>query len=145
MKRIGSAVWRGSGKEGSGTLSTPSGALSAQPYSTRMRFQDEEGKSGTNPEELIAVALAGCFSMKASFDFTGAGFTPDELRTDAVLTMEQQGAHWSITKIVLQLDARIPRITDEDFHRIAAESKAACPVSRALSVPIEIEARLHRD
>ena len=145
MKRIGSAVWRGSGKEGSGTLSTPSGALSAQPYSTRMRFQDEEGKSGTNPEELIAVALAGCFSMKASFDFTGAGFTPDELRTDAVLTMEQHGAHWSITKIELQLDARIPRITDEDFHRIAAESKAACPVSRALSVPIEIEARLHRD
>jgi lipoyl-dependent peroxiredoxin len=145
MKRIGSAIWRGSGKEGSGTLTTPSGALSSQPYSTRMRFEDEDGRSGTNPEELIAAALAGCFSMKASFDFGGAGFVPDELRTDAVLTLEKQGVHWSITKITLQLDARIPGISDEDFHRIAAESKAACPVSRALSVPIDLEARLHRD
>jgi osmotically inducible protein OsmC len=109
-----------------------------------MRFVDEEGRSGTNPEELIAAALAGCFSMKASFDFTGAGFVPDELRTDAVLMMDKQGVHWSITKITLQLDARIPGISDEDFHRIAAEAKAACPVSRALSVPIDLEARLHR-
>jgi osmotically inducible protein OsmC len=145
MKRSGTAVWRGSGKEGSGTLSTPSGALTSQPYSAHLRFGDESGVNGTNPEELIAAAHAGCFTMKASFGFTGAGFVPDELRTEAVLTLEQQGVHWTIAKMVLQLDARIPGISDEEFHRIAADSKANCPVSKALSIPIELEARLHRD
>ena len=144
MKRTGSAVWRGSGKEGSGTLTTPSGVLKAQPYSTKVRFEDESGLTGTNPEELVAAAHAGCFNMAASFGFTRAGFPPEELKTDAIITLEQQGVHWSLTKVVLQLDARIPGISEEDFHRIAAETKGGCPISRALSVPIELEARLHK-
>jgi lipoyl-dependent peroxiredoxin len=145
MKRSGSAVWHGSGKEGSGQLTTTSGALSAQPYSTKLRFEDEDGRAGTNPEELIAAAHAGCFSMAASFALTAAGHVPEELRTTAEITLEQQqSGGFAMTKVVLSLDARVPGISDEDFHRIAAQAKANCPVSKALSLPIELEARLHR-
>ncbi len=143
MKRSGSAVWRGSGLEGTGSLTTPSGVLQGQPYSTKMRFQDAEGRSGTNPEELLAAAHAGCFSMALSFALTGAGFVPDELATKAEITMEQQGTAWSITHILLRLDARVPGIEDAEFQKIAEQAKASCPVSRALSVTIELEARLN--
>lgn len=144
MKRSGSAVWRGTGKEGAGTLDTTSGVLKGTPYNATWRFVDEDGRAGTNPEELIAAAHAGCFAMATAFALTNAGHAPDELKSSAEITLENQGNGWAMTKIILQLDAHVPGISDEDFHRIAATAKANCPVSKALSVPIELEARLHR-
>ncbi len=142
MQRTAQAVWKGTGKEGSGTLTTPSGALSAQPYSFKLRFQDEDGRNGTNPEELIAAAHAGCFSMALSFQLAGAGFTADALNTTAVLTLEPVDGNQTITKIVLQLSATIPGISAEQFQTLAETAKANCPVSRVLKADISLEATL---
>jgi lipoyl-dependent peroxiredoxin len=144
MKRKASAVWKGTGLEGAGHLNTTSGALSDLPYSTKMRFQDEEGRSGTNPEELIAAAHAGCFTMALSFQITGAGYTPDELRTDAVITMEKdpEGTGWTIHSSDLTLRGRVPGISGDEFQRLAEAAKAGCPVSRALSIEIRLDAKL---
>lgn len=142
LKRRGSAVWQGTGAEGSGTLSTFSGALQEQPYSTAMRFQSEDGRAGTNPEELIAAAHAACFNMALSFQLSGAGFTPDELRTGAVLTAEKQGEHWTITAVRLELRGRVPGISEERFHELAEAAKAGCPVSKVLNAEITLDARL---
>lgn len=142
MQRTAQAVWKGTGKEGSGTLTTPSGALSAQPYSFKLRFQDEDGRNGTNPEELIAAAHAGCFSMALSFQLAGAGFTADALNTTAVLTLEPVDGNQTITKIVLQLSATIPGISAEQFQTLAETAKANCPVSRVLKAEISLEATL---
>ena len=101
MRRSGKAVWLGTGLEGSGSLTTPSGVLAEQPYSTKMRFADAEGRSGINPEELIAAAHAGCFAMALSFQLTGAGFAPSALHVESVITMAQQGFDWSMAGIVL--------------------------------------------
>jgi osmotically inducible protein OsmC len=142
MKRTASATWHGTGKEGSGTLDTQSGVLRQHPYSFRTRFEDEEGRSGTNPEELIAAAHAGCFTMQLSFMLAGAGHTPTELRTNAVLTMEPVDGTQTITKIALALEATVPGISAEEFTRIANEAKAACPVSRVLRAEITLDAKL---
>lgn len=142
MKRMAHAVWNGNGKEGHGVLSTPSRALKDQPYSFKLRFVDEHGTAGTNPEELIAAAHAGCFSMALSFQLTNAGFPPTELRTSAELTLEQQPVGWTITGILLTVDGVVPGATAQQFAELAAAAKAGCPVSRALSVPISLEARL---
>ncbi|HMS01619.1 MAG TPA: OsmC family protein [Gemmatimonadaceae bacterium] len=143
MRRHAKAVWRGTGLEGGGTLTTPSGVLSEQPYSFKLRFQDAEGRAGTNPEELIAAAHAGCFAMALSFQLGGAGFPPDELAVDARIDMAQGDGGWSITQITLQLEATVPGITSEQFHALANAAKAGCPVSKALSaVPIALEATL---
>ncbi|WP_373062192.1 OsmC family protein [Gemmatimonas sp.] len=142
MQRTAHAVWKGTGKEGSGTLTTPSGALNAQPYSFKLRFQDEDGRNGTNPEELIAAAHAGCFSMALSFQLAGAGFTADELNTTAVLTMEPVDGNQTITKIVLKLSATIPGISAEQFQTLAETAKVNCPVSRVLKADISLEATL---
>ena len=142
MQRSGSAVWRGGGKEGQGTLTTPSGVLRDQPYSARLRFESESGREGTNPEELIAAAHAGCFSMALAFQLAGAGFAPEELRTDAKLTMERAGTEWSITAVRLELVARVPGIDDAKFQELAAKAKAGCPVSRVLNADITLDARL---
>jgi lipoyl-dependent peroxiredoxin len=142
MQRSGSAVWRGGGKDGSGTVSTTSGALNELPYSAKMRFEDESGRSGTNPEELIAAAHAGCFSMALAFQISGAGLTADELRTEAQLTMQKGDAGWSITKINLVLRARIPGIDDAKFQELANAAKAGCPVSRLLKAEITLDAKL---
>jgi osmotically inducible protein OsmC len=142
MQRSGSAVWRGGGKEGQGTLTTPSGVLRDQPYSARLRFESEDGREGTNPEELIAAAHAGCFSMALAFQLAGAGFTPEELRTDAKLTMERQGTEWSITAVRLELVARVPGIDEAKFQELANKAKAGCPVSRVLKADITLDARL---
>lgn len=142
MQRSAKAKWQGSGKEGSGWLTTTSGALKDQPYSTKVRFQDEAGTTGTNPEELIAAAHAGCFSMALSFQLTASGHVPTELRTEAVLTMEQQGGGFSITGIHLKLEGNVPGISEAQFSELAAAAKANCPVSRALSVPITLECTL---
>lgn len=142
MQRTAQAVWKGTGKEGSGTLTTPSGALNAQPYSFKLRFQDEDGRNGTNPEELIAAAHAGCFSMALSFQLAGAGFTADELNTTAVLTMEPVDGNQTITKIVLKLSATVPGISAEQFQTLAETAKVNCPVSRVLKADISLEATL---
>ena len=144
MIRSAEAVWRGSGAEGSGNLTTPSGVLKQQPYSTKLRFVDEHGTDGTNPEELIAAAHAGCFSMALSFRLSGAGHAPDELRTKAVLTLlkNADGSGWSITGILLKLEGKVPGMSAEQFAEHAEAAKTGCPVSRALSVPITLEAKL---
>lgn len=143
MRRHATAVWHGSGLEGAGTLTTPSGVLLSQPYSFKLRFQDADGRAGTNPEELIAAAHAGCFAMALSFQLSGAGFVPEELAVNAVIDMAQGDGGWSLTQITLQLDATVPGISAEQFHTLANAAKAGCPVSKALSaVPIALEATL---
>ena len=142
LKRRGSAVWNGTGAEGSGRLSTFSGALKDQPYSTAMRFESEDGRMGTNPEELIAAAHAGCFNMALSFQLTGAGFPPDELRTQAVVTIEKEGVHWSIAAVRLELEAGVPGISEDRFQELVQAAKSGCPVSKALNAEITVDARL---
>jgi lipoyl-dependent peroxiredoxin len=142
LKRRGSAVWNGTGAEGSGRLSTFSGALQDQPYSAALRFQNEDGRAGTNPEEMIAAAHAGCFNMALSFQLTGAGFPPEELSTQAVMTIEKEDVHWTITAVRLELRGRVPGITEERFAELADAAKAGCPVSRALKADITLDARL---
>jgi lipoyl-dependent peroxiredoxin len=142
MKRKATAVWKGTGKEGNGTLTTTSGALKTTPYSTAARFESEDGKAGTNPEELIAAAHAGCYSMALSFQLTGAGFPPEELHTDAVLSMSKEGVHWSIDSIALELRAKVPKISADEFQKLANAAKEGCPVSRALNVDITLKATL---
>jgi lipoyl-dependent peroxiredoxin len=142
LKRRGSAVWKGTGAEGAGTLSTFSGALVDQPYSTAMRFQNEDGRAGTNPEELIAAAHAACFNMALSFRLTGAGHPPEELRTQAVLTMENEGVHWKITAVRLELRGRVPGMSQETFQELAEAAKAGCPVSQVLKAEITLDAQL---
>ena len=142
MQRSAQAVWNGSGLQGSGTLTTLSGAMKDQPYSFKLRFQDEHGTEGTNPEELIAAAHAGCFSMALSFGLTNAGHVPTQLHTKAELTMEKQEIGFTIIGIVLQVTGTVPGISAERFAELAAAAKVGCPVSRALNVPITLEATL---
>jgi osmotically inducible protein OsmC len=142
LKRRGSAVWNGTGAEGSGKISTFSGALRDQPYSTSMRFQSEDGRAGTNPEELIAAAHAACFNMALSFQLSGAGFPPDKLSTQAVLTMENEGVHWTITAVRLELRGRVPGISAEQFQSLAEAAKASCPISKVLNADITLDAQL---
>ncbi len=142
MIRHGSAVWNGTIKEGSGTVSTPSGVLNNTPYSFKLRFEDESGTNGTNPEELIAAAHAGCFSMALSGQLTRAGFTAESLATSAALTLEQKDGGFAITKVHLTLDAKVPGISAEQFQELANAAKAGCPVSKVLNAEITLTATL---
>ena len=143
FQRTASAVWRGTGAEGSGSLDGPSGVLSGTPYSAAKRFQNEDGKAGTNPEELIAAAHAGCYIMALSFRLGSEGFTPKELRCSATIDMDNSAGGWAFQKITLRLEAMITGISEEMFSELANAAKAGCPVSKALSaVPIELEAKL---
>lgn len=143
IKRTSEAVWNGTGMEGSGTLSSTSGVLSQTPYSFKARFQNEDGKAGTNPEELIAAAHAGCFAMQLSFMLTGAGFPPTSLNAKSSVEMEQEGGGFKIAGIKLSLEGNVPGISAEQFDQIANEAKATCPVSKALSaLPITLDAKL---
>lgn len=139
MKRTGSAVWKGNLKEGKGTVSTGSGLLEKAQYSFGTRF--EEGK-GTNPEELIAAAHAGCFSMALSAQLGNAGITPESIATTATLTMEKLDAGFTITTIHLDVVARIPGGDKKAFETAANNAKAGCPVSRVLKAEITMDARL---
>jgi len=139
MKRTASAVWAGNLKQGKGTLTTQSRVLDAAPYSFTTRF---ESGTGTNPEELIAAAHAGCFTMALSLVLGNAGFTPQQLSTDATLTFEQVGGSWTITTIDLALRGRVPGIDQEEFAAAAADAKANCPVSRLLKATINLDAKL---
>ena len=143
LKRSSTAVWHGNGPKGNGTLTTLSGALKDQPYSANTRFASEDGKAGTNPEELIAAAHAGCFTMALSFQLTNAGHEPTELATTAVLSIEKQDAGWTITGIQLDVTGKVPGVSAEQFQTLADAAKKGCPVSRALSAtPISMTAKL---
>jgi lipoyl-dependent peroxiredoxin len=139
MQRKANARWQGTAKEGGGTLSVQSGTLKEVPYTFKARFGD--GK-GTNPEELIAAAHAGCFTMALSFALNNAGYTADAIDTEAQLTMDQVGGGWSITAVHLLTRARVPNIEATKFQEIAAGAKANCPVSRVLNATITLDASL---
>ena len=142
MKRKAQAVWRGAGKDGKGSITTGSGALKEQPYSTLTRFEDESGRAGTNPDELLAAAHASCFTMALAYQLSGAGHPPEELSTDAVLTMEKGDAGWNITASHLTVKGRVPGVSKEQFQDLAGKAKEGCPVSRALSLKITMDAEL---
>jgi lipoyl-dependent peroxiredoxin len=139
MKRTASAAWSGDLKQGKGTVSTQSGVLKDTAYSFSTRF---ENGIGTNPEELIAAAHAGCFTMATAAALGRAGFTPQSLATDASLTLEQVSGNWTITTIDLNLTGRVPGIDAKKFAEIAADAKASCPVSRVLNAKISLDAKL---
>jgi osmotically inducible protein OsmC len=139
MVRKASAVWKGSLKEGKGTISSESGVLSSTPYSFSTRF---ENAKGTNPEELIAAAHAGCFTMALSAQLGTAGITPESLETTASLTLDKLEAGWTITKVHLDVAARIPGVDKAAFDKVAENAKAGCPVSRLLKAEITMTARL---
>jgi len=129
--------------EGKGVLTSTSGVLKNTPYSFSTRFKNEDGVEGTNPEELIAAAHAGCFAMALSFGLTGAGFPPAELKVNAAVNIELVTDHFEIKGIHLDLTGDVPGITAEKFQELAAGAKANCPVSQALkAVPITLEAKL---
>ena len=139
MQRTASARWQGGAQDGSGTLTTQSGTLADVPFTFKARFGD--GK-GTNPEELIAVAHAGCFSMALSFALGNAGFAPQSIDTQAALTLEKQEGGFAITAIHLTTRARVPGIDAAKFHEIANGAKAGCPVSKVLKATITLDASL---
>ncbi len=143
MKRKATAVWRGAGLDGTGHLTTTSGVLQDTPFSFTTRFKSEDGTAGTNPEELIAAAHAGCFSMALSFQLTGAGHPPEALHTEAVLTMAKDDTGWAITAVALHLDATVPGIDAATFDELAAAAKANCPVSRVLNADITLHTTLN--
>ena len=143
LKRSSNVTWRGNGPKGSGVISTQSGAFKEQPYAVSTRFQSEDGKAGTNPEELIAAAHASCFSMALAFQLTNAGHEPTQIDTTATVSMEKQDAGWTITGIHLDLNGQVPGVTDEQFQTFADNAKKGCPISKALaSVPITLKATL---
>lgn len=139
MERKASAVWQGGLKDGKGTITTGSGALSAIPYSFGMRF---ENTPGTNPEELIGAAHAGCFSMALSNILGEAGIKPERIDTRAAVTLEKTDAGFSITKIHLDVTVRAPGADRAKFEAAAAKAKTGCPVSRVLNAAITMNASL---
>lgn len=143
MKRTAQAVWKGPGMKGSGKLTTQSGAFKEQPYSVKLRFENEDGKQGTNPEELIAAAHAGCFAMALSVALEKAGYTADTLDTNAELTLSQVDDGWRITAIDLHLKASVPDISDDEFDKIAHGAKDGCPVSNVLNCDISLDYTLN--
>ncbi len=138
MKRKVNAIWIGDGADGNGVLTSQSGALNNMPYSFKTRFKNDDGKLGTNPEELIAGALAGCFNMKLSFVLNDANFKPEELKTDALLTFEDG----KITIIDLNLKGKVANISRKKFIELAIEAKNNCPISGALNCEINLNASL---
>jgi len=139
INRHGSAVWEGGIKDGKGAISTESGALKAYPYGFASRF---EGKPGTNPEELIAAAHAGCFTMALSLILGEAKLVAEHMETSAQVTLEQVPGGYAITAVHLALTAKIPGADQETFEKLAATAKAGCPVSKLLKADITLDAKL---
>ncbi|HVU17071.1 MAG TPA: OsmC family protein [Candidatus Didemnitutus sp.] len=140
MKRTANAVWQGSLKTGKGSLTAPGGALRNTEYSFGSRF---ESGAGTNPEELIAAAHAGCFAMAFSAALGEAGFTPDRVEASAEVSLDNvAGKGWTVTASHLTMSAKIPGITPEKFKEVAAGAKANCPISRLLNAQITLDAKL---
>ncbi len=138
--RYATAHWEGDLKSGKGKLSTPaSGLMADTPYGFNSRFGDVKG---TNPEELIAAAHAGCFTMSLAFVLQSAGFTPTELSTDVAVTLEADGKGFRISRSALTLRGRVPNLDDAAFVRLAGEAEKSCPVSRVLNAMITLDAKL---
>lgn len=138
MKRKVNAIWKGDGLDGNGVLTAQSGAFNNMPYSFKTRFKNDDGTLGTNPEELIAAALVGCFNMKLSFVLNEANFNPDQLDTDALITFEDG----KILSIDLNLKGKVPKISADKFVEFANEAKNDCPISSALNCVISVAASL---
>ena len=134
MKRKITAIWKGNGSTGTGVLTAQSGAFNKMPYSFKTRFENDNGDLGTNPEELIAGALAGCFNMKLSFVLNESDYTPEELNTDAVLTF----VDGKIISVDLDLKAKVPGIDKDKFDELAENAKKNCPISGALNCEINL-------
>jgi lipoyl-dependent peroxiredoxin len=139
MDRSASAIWHGTLKEGEGSISTQSGTLKETQYSFKTRFADGVG---TNPEELIAAAHAGCFTMALSAEITKAGLTPDSIETTALLTLDLHGEKPTITKVHLTTKAKVPGIDKAKFDELAHNAEVGCPVSRVLKAEITLDATL---
>jgi osmotically inducible protein OsmC len=139
ITRTATAQWQGTGKEGKGTLTSQSGVLATTPYGFNTRFGDTKG---TNPEELIAAAHAGCYSMALAFALTAAGFTPTSIATTARVTLEPDGPGFKISRSALTLEATVAGIGREQFENIAEGAKAGCPVSKVLNAEISLDWKL---
>ena len=139
MKRHATAVWQGALGDGKGHITTQSGALSDHGYSFKARFEDESGKSGTNPEELVAAAHAGCFAMQLSHFLAEAGHPAERLEAKGTVTLEQEGEGFAVKSSNIVLDAKVPGMSEDQFNELANQAKATCPISKMLSVPIELE------
>ncbi len=143
MIRTSTAIWRGDGLHGKGELTTQSGAMRDQPYSFQTRFQSEDGKAGTNPEELLAAAHAGCFAMAVSFALSEAGHAPNELHVTAGVDLVKVEGGFAIKTIALELEANVPGLDAAKFQSIADAAKKGCPLSKALAAtPITLSAKL---
>jgi lipoyl-dependent peroxiredoxin len=139
MIRKAKAIWRGNGRAGNGDLTTDSGVLSKTPYSFKTRFENEKG---TNPEELIAAAHAGCFTMALAFQLQKAGYTPTELSTDAAISLDPEGEGFRITRSALTLRAKVPNLAEALFAQLAKDAELNCPVSKVLKAEITLDAKL---
>lgn len=139
MIRKAKAVWRGAGRNGNGALSSDSGVLANTPYSFKTRFENEKG---TNPEELIAAAHAGCFAMALAFQLQGAGFTATELTAEAAVSLDPEGQGFRVSRSALTLRAKVPNIDQSTFDRLANEAKKNCPISKLLNAEITLDAKL---
>jgi osmotically inducible protein OsmC len=139
MIRKAKAVWRGTGREGDGDLTSDSGVLSETPYSFKTRF---ENTKGTNPEELLAAAHAGCFTMALAFQLQGAGYTPTELSTEAAVSLDPDGEGFKITKSALTLRADVPGLDEETFRKLAGAAEKNCPLSKVINAEITLDAKL---
>ena len=133
------AIWKGTGKDGEGRITTQSGVLDATAYSFKTRFENEKG---TNPEELIAAAHAGCFSMALAFQLQAAGFTPTSLETDAAVTLDKDGDGFKVSKSALKLVASVPGIEKAKFDELTKAAKEGCPISKLLNAEITLESSL---
>ena len=141
INRRAHAVWQGNGKEGKGTITTQSGVLADQPYGFNTRFED---KPGTNPEELIAAAHAGCFTMALAFQLQAAGFAATEMKTESVVTLEKEGDGFKVSKSALTLSATIPGIDQAKFDELAHAAETGCPISKVLNAEITLKATLNQ-
>lgn len=144
MKRHATAKWQGALADGKGTLDTQSGAFSATPYSFKGRFQDEDGKSGTNPEELMAAAHAGCFAMQLSHFLAENGTPAENLEAKATVNLQEAaGGGFEITESALSLTGHVPGISNDDFQKLAKKAKDNCPVSKAYgAIKVTLDAKL---
>jgi len=141
MQRSAHAIWNGNLKQGGGKISTQSGVLTDAQYGFNTRF---ENGPGTNPEELIGAAHAGCFSMALSLNITEAGFEVDTIKTQATVTLDKDDSGFTITAVHLDLSAKIPGINNETFQELANKTKLGCPVSKVLNAEITLDAKLEK-
>ena len=143
MKRHATAIWHGALSDGKGEITTQSGALDHHGYSFKARFEDESGKSGTNPEELLGAAHAGCFAMQLSHFLAENGTPADELKARAVVSVEQAAGGFEVKSSAITLEAKVPGVDDAKFQELAKKAKEGCPISKALgAIEVTLDAKL---